>query len=168
MEIINQIAKRGGNAGRWGGVARTEPEGERECWEQSPEFNMSPQWHQKGKKKKKEMKENCKFFFVTILKRTKFCWEIGHKRCEEARKEGRTFVCKCSIEVGLFRQKHCDQRGDFQSSNGQSAAFQSPIVSKIKGWPEHCSITAYRKKSGFETSIFIIKWRINSCISCSD
>lgn len=30
-DSINQIAKRGGNAERWGGVARTEPEGGREC-----------------------------------------------------------------------------------------------------------------------------------------
>jgi len=97
----------------------------------------------KRERKKKEMKENCKLFLVTILKRTKFLWEIGHERSEELRTEGRTFVCKCSIKVGLFRQKHYDQRGDFQGLNGQSAAFQSLIVSKIKGWPEHCCIIAY-------------------------
>lgn len=81
------------------------------------QFGVSPQWHQKrkGKKgKKKEMKENCKFFLVTILKRAKFLWEIGHERCEAARKEGRTFVCKCSMKVGMLRQKHCDQRRGFQ------------------------------------------------------
>lgn len=61
------------------------------------------QCHQKEKEKKNpEMKEKCKFFLATILKRIKFCWEIGHKRCEGVRKEGRTFVCNCSIKVGLF------------------------------------------------------------------
>lgn len=61
----------------------------------------------------------------------------------QGKKAGPLFASK----VVLFRQKHCDQRGDFQGLNGQSAAFQSPIVSKIKGWPEHCSIIAGRKKS---------------------
>lgn len=39
------------------------------------------------RKKKKEIKENCKLFLVTILKRAKFWWEIGHKRCEEGGKK---------------------------------------------------------------------------------
>lgn len=102
----------------------------------------------KGKGKKKEMKEICKFFLVIISKRTKFWRELGRERFEETRKGGRTFVCKCIMKVvGLFSEKHCDQRGDFWGLNGQSAAFQSPIVPKIKEWPEHCNITAYRWKS---------------------